>query len=177
MIETTLSLNASQVERLIQIGRESDAIGDALGSEMKRVRNVLLAEALPHTPVGKYWKAPGNQHIGGTLRRSLQEGGLSLTGKAGPAAARAVLGSNVFYAPFVEFGTKPHVIRPKAPGYPLRFVAGDGSAWIAAWGVNHPGTAPRKMLSNAVAAKQDVIQTLIVRRLMAVLKKSEASGA
>lgn len=37
-------------------------------------------------------------------------------------------------------GTKPHVITPRGPGYPLRFTV--GGVEVRAWSVNHPGYRP-----------------------------------
>ncbi|HLH93542.1 MAG TPA: HK97 gp10 family phage protein [Xanthobacteraceae bacterium] len=59
------------------------------------------------------------------------------------------------YAPFVEFGTKPHVILPKSktalfwPGanHPVR-------------SVNHPGTKPNPFMERIVAAAQPDIDTV-----------------
>lgn len=62
---------------------------------------------------------------------------------------------------FVNDGTEPHIITPKAPGYPLRFQTGysartaapakfnqgDGRAygsWVSKYSVNHPGTEARE---------------------------------
>jgi len=58
------------------------------------------------------------------------------------------------YAPFVEFGTKPHTILPKDkkalfwPGaaHPVR-------------SVNHPGSKPNPFMERIVAASQDEINT------------------
>jgi HK97 gp10 family phage protein len=59
----------------------------------------------------------------------------------------AVVGTDVQYAPMVENGTGPHVIRPvrrKA----LRFKMGGRTVIVAK--VNHPGTRPRPFLSRAL---------------------------
>lgn len=71
---------------------------------------------------------------------------------------RSIGTSNVIYK-YVDQGTSPHVIRPKRPGYPLRFKTGGraktkvatiasykgapGNTPIAAYQVMHPGTQAR----------------------------------
>ncbi len=62
---------------------------------------------------------------------------------------------------WTDEGTKPHIIRPKGPGYPLRFRSGhnpktvpvaranvgDGRStgpWVSKYEVNHPGTEARE---------------------------------
>jgi len=66
---------------------------------------------------------------------------------------------------WVSGGTRPHVIRPKGPGYPLRFQSGykaktiPGSLTpsgggkfgpeVRAFEVHHPGTAPRRFVETA----------------------------
>lgn len=58
------------------------------------------------------------------------------------------IGSDVFYAPYVNDGTRPHVIRPKSPGGTLRFRM--GGRIVYAKYVNHPGTRPRPFLDDAI---------------------------
>jgi len=71
------------------------------------------------------------------------------------------------YAPFVEHGTRPHVIRPRPGRQALRFFS-DGRAVIRRK-VNHPGTEPRPFFfadfearkrSLLRAAREAVAQTL-----------------
>lgn len=59
----------------------------------------------------------------------------------------AIVGTDVEYAPHVEYGTQPHVIRPvhrKA----LRFKV--GNRVVFAKFVNHPGTKAKPFLSRAL---------------------------
>lgn len=58
------------------------------------------------------------------------------------------IGSDVFYAPYVHDGTRPHVIRPKR-GKALRFVI--GGQVVFARVVQHPGTRPNPFLNRALA--------------------------
>lgn len=50
----------------------------------------------------------------------------------------AVVSANAEHAPHIEFGTAPHVIRPKAGRRALRFPGAGG--FVFAKRVNHPGT-------------------------------------
>lgn len=43
-------------------------------------------------------------------------------------------------ADFTEYGTAPHKIEPKGPGYPLRFWWPKINGWAAFMVVNHPGS-------------------------------------
>ena len=53
---------------------------------------------------------------------------------------------------WVQEGTKPHVIRPKGPGYPLRFFWAKGPRGPGIYrymSVNHPGTKANRFVSRA----------------------------
>lgn len=71
-----------------------------------------------------------------------------------------------FYAHFVEFGTKPHIIKPKR-GKRLAFVV--ASKVVAVPIVRHPGTKPRPFLGPAFDAKWrealEVMEGYIAKRL------------
>jgi hypothetical protein len=56
------------------------------------------------------------------------------------------VGTNVTYAPMVETGTKPHIIRPKSKKV-LRFKVGGQTVYARV--VHHPGTKPKPFLSRA----------------------------
>lgn len=57
------------------------------------------------------------------------------------------IGSDVFYAPFVNDGTRPHIIRPKNKQY-LRFTVGGRVVYAKV--VHHPGTKPNPFLDRAL---------------------------
>lgn len=57
------------------------------------------------------------------------------------------VGSDVFYAPFVNDGTRPHQIRPRRAQV-LRFTV--GGQVVFARVVNHPGTKPNPFLDRAL---------------------------
>jgi HK97 gp10 family phage protein len=53
------------------------------------------------------------------------------------------VGTNVDYAPAVEFGTKPHIIKPKKKSFLSFKIKGK---WVHARQVQHPGTKPSPFL-------------------------------
>ncbi len=57
------------------------------------------------------------------------------------------IGSDVYYAPFVNDGTRPHEIRPRR-AQALRFVI--GGRVVFAKVVHHPGTRPNPFLDRAL---------------------------
>lgn len=57
------------------------------------------------------------------------------------------IGSDVFYAPYVNDGTAPHVIRPRN-AQALRFRVGGRIVYARV--VNHPGTRPNPFLDRAL---------------------------
>jgi hypothetical protein len=57
------------------------------------------------------------------------------------------VGSDVYYAPFVNDGTRPHEIRPRR-AQALRFVI--GGRVVFAKVVHHPGTRPNPFLDRAL---------------------------
>jgi len=82
----------------------------------------------------------------GTLRASIQ------TDDAGQL--RKVVGTNVEYAPDVEFGTAPHVIEPN-DAEALQFTV-DGEEVFAAR-VEHPGTEAQPFLRPALREHEDTL--------------------
>ena len=59
----------------------------------------------------------------------------------------SVVGTDLFYAPYVHDGTPPHVIRPRR-ARALRFTAGGRVVFAAR--VNHPGTKAGPFLDQAL---------------------------
>lgn len=57
------------------------------------------------------------------------------------------IGSDVEYAPYVNDGTRPHVIRPRTKKA-LRFKVGNQIVFATV--VNHPGTRPNPFLDRAL---------------------------
>ena len=78
--------------------------------------------------------APVAENFGGNLRGSITD---TVT------KDNATVGTNVEYAPYVEFGTRPHTITATGKGLT------DGKTWFGKT-VNHPGTKAQPFLLPAL---------------------------
>lgn len=81
----------------------------------------------------------------GDLYDSIQE-----TRPSGGMILRAAIFSMSKVALFMDKGTKPHKIRPRGSGYPLKFywpLPKGPNATVRFMEVNHPGTAARNFFS------------------------------
>jgi HK97 gp10 family phage protein len=84
---------------------------------------------------------------------------------------RVIIGPNLQMAPYagyVEFGTKPHEIRPKNPGGVLAFKM--GGRMVFARKVNHPGTRAQPYVKPAFEAWVDSLGTMAAEANIKVLK-------
>ena len=103
--------------------------------------NQILAEMESRVPVKS-----------GVLRRSL---GIRVD------TDKVTIGPNEHQAPYagyVEFGTKPHVIRPKEPGGVLVFTVGGKK--VVTRLVHHPGTKAQPYVQPAFEAWVDSLGTM-----------------
>jgi len=73
--------------------------------------------------------------------------------------ASYTVGFGASYARFVEYGTKPHMIYPRAAGGVLRFETG-GQIVFSRY-VHHPGTWPQNYLGGAVQYHKDELLRVI----------------
>lgn len=87
-------------------------------------------------------------------------GFLAQTFKAELSAGMLTWSPTASYAPFVEFGTAPHIILPKDK----KALFWPGAAHPVAR-VNHPGTKPNQFMERIVAASQDEIDERFVNAL------------
>jgi Bacteriophage HK97-gp10, putative tail-component len=126
-------LNSSvriQFKGLPQLQRRLEAI-EELGGFMRDLALDAISEQKRRSPVRT-----------GNLRRSIHLGRVTST------SAETIAGAN--YAAFVEFGTRPHEIRPRTKRV-LRWKNGTGYRYATR--VNHPGTrAQPYMIPGAEAA-------------------------
>ena len=139
--------------RLDAAGRKhlSDALRKATGT------SVLLVEAEAKERVPQVTRALFRS-IGGTV--TARGAGFRGVVKAG--------GEGVAYARAVEFGTKPHVIRPKR-GRVLRWRSGRGFRYATK--VNHPGTRAQPYMEPTLRAKRPQIQRLFSDAANDVLRR------
>lgn len=121
-------------------------------------------------PVDPTWPALSPNTIAGRRKGGAGAKPLQDTGRLKMSWTRAggnprVLGdhtvqvsSNVEYAKFHEFGTKPYTIKAKKPGGVLRFMTPAGPVYRAS--VSHPGIPARPMSPPVEVAKRLAIETL-----------------
>lgn len=121
-------------EALRRSGRDSHATTQRTLIESA---NFLLTEMEIRVPVDS-----------GQLRDSLAVTVVGSTVRVGP---------NVPYASYVEFGTRPHDIRPKSEGGVLRFQMGGQTVFAKV--VHHPGTKPQPFVRPAFEAWVDSLGT------------------
>jgi len=121
------------------------------------------------TPIGVIWTPQGaefaTQIPSGVLKKSID---MEKKGAwVGMNVYRWVVSTGVEYAPYVEYGTRPHIIRPKTRGGALSFYGGmGGGAQNLAKVVHHPGTRPVYMFMRGVARtrpKAMLIMTTYIR--------------
>lgn len=74
----------------------------------------------------------------------------------------AKVSTNVEYARFVEFGTKPHIIRAKN-----KPVLGTKKVGFFGKEVNHPGTKPKPFLFNSWADEKPAL----INKIRSIIKK------
>lgn len=87
----------------------------------------------------------------------IRSGKLQGSFKARVFANSVTIGSNDPKAPFHEYGTKAHSIRPRSASL-LRFMSKDGP--VRTKSVNHPGNPARPMLPNETEARSLAIGVL-----------------
>lgn len=114
-----------------KFSREADK---ALG----KIAFTIEAESKRRAPVGKY-------EAGGNLRQSINTRRLGM--------GSYIVWVNASYGAYVNFGTQPHVIRPRTK----RFLAWkkDGK-WFRAKQVNHPGTRAQPFFTEGVKKGEDI---------------------
>ena len=76
------------------------------------------------------------------------------------------------YAGYVEFGTRPHEIRPKKEGGVLVFNVGGRK--VVTRKVNHPGTKPHPYVAPAFQAWVDSLGTMAAEANVKVIKTNAA---
>lgn len=84
---------------------------------------------------------------------------------------KVVIGPNETQAPYagyVEFGTKPHEIKPKSPSGVLKFKV--GGTWVYTKKVHHPGTKAQPYVRPAFEAWVDSLGTMAAEANVKVIK-------
>lgn len=124
------------------------------------------------------WKA--SQYLRDAAQENVVQGGRVNTGRLRDSirAFRPVktadgytagAGTDVPYAPYVEWDTRPHEIRPRR-AKALRFMV--GGQIIFAQKVNHPGTTGIHFMSRAAAELEAVVEDIIDHDVREWLRKA-----
>lgn len=124
-----------------QIARLARDSSGPVAAAVQRAGEIVQQGAKRRCPVSPHGSGG---HPSGFLRSSI---GLTV-GLDDRGVVAAEVGTTAFYAAFVEFGTKPHVIRAR-PGGMLVFTGSDGRT-VHTKEVHHPGTVAQPYLRPAL---------------------------
>ena len=115
----------------------------------RKLADSVEDKAKRYSPVGVRWVPPGAKNkvptASGKLKNSWKKKRVGRWIRNNYAWS---VWTDVEYAPYVEYGTSPHVIRPRKPGGTLVYYTASGKNMSKQ--VMHPGTKPVYMLSRAV---------------------------
>lgn len=117
----------------------------------RRVASELEEEIKKRTPIGVRWTPPKAMQAVSTPTGHLQKS-IKKDKKGKWKSANHHVWSvttDVEYAPYVEYGTNPHIIRPRAAGGVLAYFTSGGSKRFSKV-VKHPGTQPVYMFTRSV---------------------------
>jgi len=131
------------------------AVEKAVIKALNEIAVIVHGSAVLRAPVGKY--PPGSGVVGGNLRSSI-------TFNVDEGDKIAYIGTNVDYAPHVEYGTRPHIITVRNAK-----VLSDGQT-IFGKTVRHPGTAPQPFLRTGLDENKEKIQKKIRETLKAAIE-------
>lgn len=123
-------------------------------SALRAGAKVIQSRAIRNVPVRS-----------GELRRSLK-----ISTRARRGQVTASVGTKLFYARFVEFGTRAHVIAAKAKGW-LSF------GGVFAKSVDHPGNRPRPFLRPAMDASASAVLVAVGEQVKKRLTKEGLDAA
>jgi hypothetical protein len=159
-----------KIEKLPELRQSFKRFPTVAAPILSRTINMALAllggEALQEVPVKTT-----------NLRKSFK------TMLASPTSLVGAFWPTAKYAPYVEYGTRPHIIRPKnarvlawESGFRgmttskggKRYYANKTSANFAAY-VNHPGTKPNPFMERIIARTEGKINDLFSRALEQIL--------
>ena len=147
----------------IKINGLDELIRDAkkVGKDMSiKLKNAMVESTTGVQNDAKKVRPNSFKNQTGTLRRSIQ--------KKVEGANRGIVYTDEKYAPYVEFGTKPHVITPKNRKM-LAFKV-NGKV-IFAKKVNHPGTRAYNYMRDAFNENKQKIQNIYDRLSIRVVQE------
>jgi HK97 gp10 family phage protein len=145
----------------IKGGRELDQLLQTLPAKMEK--NVLRSGLRAGASVIKDAVVERIPVASGALRDSARI--TSRAKGAGVSVSVKVGNSQAWYAHLVEFGTRPHVIRPREAGSALQF------GGVTTRAVQHPGTGARPFMRPALDASYSEALTAVTAKIRQRLTK------
>ena len=83
-----------------------------------------------------------------------------------------IVGTDVEYAPYVEYGTPPHMPPVEAlKSWASRHKMGEKAAWALAKKIEKLGTQPQPFMRPALRANKQKIEDLLAREVERIVKK------
>ena len=146
-----------QIKGLDELIRDAKKVG---GDMTNKLREAMVASTTGIQNDAKAINPSSFKNQTGTLRRSIQ--------KRVEGAHRGVVFTDEKYAPYVEFGTRPHVITPKNRKM-LAFRV--GGRLVFAKRVNHPGTRAYNYMRDAFENNKIKIHKIYDRLALEVVQE------
>ena len=146
-----------KINGLDELIRNANKVGGDFPNRMRNAMTqstTLIQNEARRTGQGRF------KNQTGTLRRSIQ--------KRVDGAERGVVFTDEKYAPYVEFGTRPHTITPKT-GKMLAFKV--GGKMVFARKVNHPGSKPYPYMTPAFEESTPKVQDIYAKLGAEVVKE------
>lgn len=138
---STISLKINGLDELVRNANK-------MGGEMKQLLYQTMVKSVTIVKEdAKKIKSGSFKNQSGDLRRSI-------VGRV-ESAERGVVSTDIPYAEYVEYGTRPHTITPKNGKY-LAFKGRSGNM-VFAKKINHPGSRPYPYMQPALDDNQDNI--------------------
>lgn len=131
---------------------------DTIPDITKQVAERLEDEIRRKTPHGVKWVPPGSPKAApvktSNLIRSIKK---ERSGKWATGSYMWSVSTDKHYAPYVEYGTSPHIIRPKGEKSLVYYTGGDQTG---AKLVRHPGTKGVHMFQRGVATMRPKVKSI-----------------
>lgn len=163
MLNSSMSATVSALKRTLPAATKdaTEQIGDMLRDRIAY-----------HTPVGKRFDPGTGEEQGesGHLKKEWKRGSVR---KSGPGEYTVDVTNDVSYAPYVERGTKAHVIEAKA-GMALRFWSRGELMFRRS--VKHPAVMGRFMMTKGAADVEREWEERVKARFAVAFREAERDG-
>lgn len=146
-----------KINGLDDLIKDANRVGKGMPNKLKQAM-VVATTSVQNDAKKKRVGSFKNQT--GDLRRSIS--------RRVEGAHKGIVFTDMKYAPFVEFGTKPHVIRPKTKKM-LAFKI--GGKMVFARKVNHPGTRAYNYMKDAFEENKPKVTKIYDRLALEVVRE------